>query len=38
MRKAARRLGKPYRLLTLGEDWQEPLAALKAEMERATGG
>ena len=23
-------LGKPYRLLTLGEDWQEPLAALKA--------
>jgi len=38
MRKAARRLGKPYRLLTLGEDWQEPLAALKAEMEKGDRG
>ena len=38
MRKAARRLGKPYRLLTLGEDWQEPLAALKAEMEKGNRG
>ena len=36
--EAARRLGKPYRLLTLGEDWQEPLAALKAEMEKGNRG
>ncbi|MCS6869756.1 MAG: hypothetical protein NZ846_07070 [Thermus sp.] len=32
LRRAARRLSKPYRLLTLGEDWQEPLRSLKGEM------
>ncbi|GAA6762830.1 MULTISPECIES: hypothetical protein [Thermus] len=32
LRRAARRLAKPHRLLTLGEDWTESLKALKAEM------
>ncbi|SDE76415.1 hypothetical protein SAMN04488243_10960 [Thermus arciformis] len=33
LRKAARRLTKPHRLLTLGEDWEGELKALKREME-----
>jgi hypothetical protein len=33
LRKAARRLTKPHRLLTLGEDWEGELRALKREME-----
>lgn len=37
LRKAARRLSKPHRLLTLGEDWKEAIEGLKGEMER-TGG
>ncbi|WP_117237345.1 hypothetical protein [Thermus sediminis] len=32
LRRAARRLSKPYRLLTLGEDWGEELGALRREM------
>ncbi|APD08901.1 MULTISPECIES: hypothetical protein [Thermus] len=32
LRRAARRLTKPHRLLTLGEDWTESLKALRAEM------
>ncbi|WCM40273.1 hypothetical protein [Thermus antranikianii] len=32
LRRAARRLSKPYRLLTLGEDWTAALKALKEEM------
>jgi len=32
LRRAARRLAKPYRLLTLGEDWTGALKALKEEM------
>ncbi|WP_347241922.1 hypothetical protein [Thermus sp.] len=32
LRKAARRLTKPHRLLTLGEDWEGELKALKREM------
>ncbi|KHG65431.1 hypothetical protein QT17_07115 [Thermus sp. 2.9] len=32
LRRAARRLAKPHRLVTLGEDWTESLSALKAEM------
>ncbi|GGM97526.1 hypothetical protein GCM10007092_09040 [Thermus composti] len=33
LRRAARRLTKPHRLVTLGEDWSEALLGLKAEME-----
>ncbi|WP_018111460.1 hypothetical protein [Thermus igniterrae] len=33
LRKAARRLAKPHRLLTLGEDWTEALKGLKAELQ-----
>lgn len=33
LRRAARRLTKPYRLLTLGEDWREPLRTLKQEIQ-----
>ncbi len=33
LRKANRRLHKPHRLVTLGEDWGEALRGLKAEME-----
>jgi hypothetical protein len=32
LRRAAKRLSKPHRLLTLGEDWREELLALKGEM------
>ncbi|GLV47798.1 hypothetical protein TJA_09640 [Thermus sp. LT1-2-5] len=32
LRRAARRLAKPHRLVTLGEDWTESLRALKSEM------
>ena len=33
LRKAVRRLAKPHRLVTLGEDWQEALRSLKEEMQ-----
>ncbi|TBH20605.1 hypothetical protein [Thermus thermamylovorans] len=35
LQKAARRLHKPYRLLTLGEAWEAPLRSLKEELEGA---